>query len=160
MTADAYPIEIQTDEPLTAQVDEPALRAAVTAALEDQNVAPGAALTLVITGDETIHRLNRQFRQIDAPTDVLAFPALEEAPFVEPPGQPTYLGDVIISHPRAAAQAAAAGHALPAELALLAVHGTLHLLGHDHATPQEKAAMWRAQDAILSRLGHSTRLNP
>ena len=61
--------------------------------------------------------------------------------------------DVIISHAGAAVQAAAAGHSLQAELALLAVHGTLHLLGHDHATPKEKATMWAAQEAILAQLG-------
>jgi probable rRNA maturation factor len=156
----AFQIEVQIDQQLARQVDESALRAAVAATLRDQNVTSDAALTLVITDDETIRRLNRQFRQIDAPTDVLAFPAFDESPFVAPPDQPTYLGDVIVSQPRAAAQAATAGHSLSAELALLAVHGTLHLLGHDHTTPQEKALMWRAQETILTALGHSPNLNP
>ncbi len=64
-----------------------------------------------------------------------------------------YLGDVIISYPRAQAQAQAGGHALPAELQLLVVHGVLHLLGHDHGAPAEKEAMWALQAEILQRLG-------
>ena len=76
----------------------------------------------------------------------------KEAPFVEAPGQPLSLGEAIISHPRATAQAVEAGHSVEAELALLAVHGTLHLLGYDHATPEEKAVMWAAQEAILAGL--------
>ena len=67
----------------------------------------------------------------------------------------TYLGDIIIALPYAARQAAAAGHAAEAELQLLAVHGTLHLLGYDHASPEEKAAMWSAQTAVLTQLGLS-----
>jgi probable rRNA maturation factor len=118
----------------------------------------GAALTLVVTGDEKIRGLNRQFRQVDRPTDVLAFPAAVDAPFVEAPGQPPYLGDAIISYPRAADQAAEAGHSVEAELALLAVHGTLHLLGYDHATPEEKAVMWAAKEAVLAELGLEVRL--
>lgn len=145
-----FRIDIQIDPGLAGRVDEANLQTAVAAALRHENAPAGATITLVVTGNKEIRRLNRQFRQIDAPTDVLAFPAGCDAPFVEAPGQPLYLGDVIISHSRAAAQATAAGHSLSAELALLAVHGTLHLLGHDHATPAEKAIMWAAQEAILA----------
>jgi probable rRNA maturation factor len=67
--------------------------------------------------------------------------------------QANYLGDIIISLPYAARQAAAAGHKTESELQLLAVHGTLHLLGYDHAIPEEKAAMWDAQTAALTQLG-------
>lgn len=145
-----FQVEIQIKPDLVGQIDEAGLQTAVATALHHQAAPAGATVTLVITGDEEIRQLNRQFRQVDAPTDVLAFPTASEAPFVEAPGQPLYLGDVVISHPRAVAQATVAGHPLPAELALLAVHGTLHLLGHDHATPQQKTAMWAAQQAILA----------
>jgi probable rRNA maturation factor len=64
-----------------------------------------------------------------------------------------YLGDIIIAVPYSARQAAASGHDLDAELQLLAVHGTLHLLGHDHADLEEKAKMWQAQTAVLTKLG-------
>ena len=72
------------------------------------------------------------------------------------PGDPdaaAYLGDIAIAVPTAERQAAAKGHAAPAELQLLAIHGVLHLLGHDHLDTAEKAAMWREQAAVLRRLG-------
>lgn len=147
----SFRVTIQVDPGYASQVDESSLRDAAAASLRHRGAPAGATLTLVVTGDKEICQLNRQFRHIDAPTDVLAFPAA--APFIEVPGRPPYLGDVIISHPRAAAQAAEAGHPVKAELALLAVHGTLHLLGYDHATPAEKAVMWVAQEAILAELG-------
>jgi probable rRNA maturation factor len=70
-----------------------------------------------------------------------------------------YLGDIAISLPRATAQAEAAGHPVAAELQLLTVHGVLHLLGHDHAEPEEKAAMWAAQAAVLATLGVTLKSN-
>ncbi len=146
----AFHIDGQVDPAFVGQVDETSLQEAVAATLRHQDAPAGATVTLIVTGDEEIRQLNRQFRQIDAPTDVLAFPAASNAPFVEAPDQPPYLGDVIVSYPRAAAQAAEADHSVQAELTLLAVHGALHLLGHDHATPQKKIAMWAAQDAILT----------
>lgn len=106
-------------------------------------------LTIVLTDDAQLQELNRSFLDIDAPTDVLAFPADE----ADPDSQALYLGDVLISFPRAQAQASAGGHPVTQELQLLVVHGVLHLLGHDHAEPQEKAAMWAAQAKILTRLG-------
>jgi probable rRNA maturation factor len=110
-------------------------------------------LALVITGDRGIRDLNRDFLGIDAPTDVLAFPTQEKGgPFVAAPGAGDYLGDVIISYPRAEAQAREQGHFTQQELDLLVVHGILHLLGYDHADADEKAAMWAHQDAILSNI--------
>ena len=86
---------------------------------------------------------------MDAATDVLSFPASESDPETGTP----YLGDILISIPRATAQAQAAGHPVEDEVQLLVVHGTLHLLGHDHAEAEEKARMWRAQAEVLGRLG-------
>ncbi len=159
MQSDApFAINIQTKPAFAAQVDETGLQQAAAATLRHQKAPPDAALSLVITGDEEIQQLNRQFRQVNAPTDVLAFPGSGDAPFVQAPGQSPYLGDVILSYPRAVAQAADAGHPVAAELALLAVHGTLHLLGHDHAVPQDQATMWAAQQAILATLGLELRM--
>ncbi len=148
-TNTTFHIEIQIDPEFSEQVNEAILQTATAAALHHEGAVAGAALTIVITDDEKIRQLNRQFRQVDTPTDVLAFFTANDGSFVEAPEQPPYLGDVIISYPRAAEQAAEAGHPIEAELALLAAHGTLHLLGHDHASPKEKAAMWAAQKAIL-----------
>jgi len=110
--------------------------------------SPGG-LTVLISDDAQLHELNRQYLGIDAPTDVLSFPADE----TDPDTGERYLGDVIISHPRAASQAASAGHSLEDELRLLVVHGVLHLLGYDHAAPDEKAHMWEIQAQILRSLG-------
>jgi probable rRNA maturation factor len=106
-------------------------------------------LTLVLTDDAQLHELNRDYLGIDAPTDVLSFPASE----TDPETARRYLGDILISIPRAEEQARAAGHALDAEVQLLIVHGTLHLLGYDHAGEDDKARMWKAQAEILERLG-------
>ena len=110
-------------------------------------------LTLVITDDEGIQALNRDFLGKDAPTDVLSFSAQEDAgPFVTAPEAGGYLGDVIVSYPRAVAQANEHGHPVEQELNLLIVHGILHLLGYDHAGEEEKAHMWARQEAILCSL--------
>jgi probable rRNA maturation factor len=115
------------------------------------SAAPDADLTLVLTDDEEIRALNRDFLGIDAPTDVLSFPADES----DPETGRRYLGDIVISLPRAAEQAAAHGHAIEAEVQLLVVHGILHLLGHDHAEADEKKRMWAAQAQVLESLGIS-----
>lgn len=125
------------------------LKRAALATLKHQSAAKTAELTLVLTDDEELQALNRQYRGIDAATDVLSFPLGENDP--ETGGH--YLGDVIISTAKAAVQAQAKGHQVAEELQLLVVHGVLHLLGHDHATEGEKAAMWEAQGEILLGLG-------
>lgn len=110
-------------------------------------------LTLVITDDEGIQALNRSFLGVDAPTDVLSFSALDDSgPFVTAPEAGHYLGDVIISYPRAQAQAMDHGHRVETELKLLVVHGILHLLGYDHAEEEEKAIMWARQNVILANV--------
>jgi probable rRNA maturation factor len=110
-------------------------------------------LALVVTDDEGIQALNRDFLGQDMPTDVLSFSAQEDAgPFVVAPEAGDYLGDVILSYPRAVAQAKEHGHPVSQELNLLIVHGILHLLGYDHADAEEEAAMWARQEAILRAL--------
>jgi len=108
-------------------------------------------LTIVLTNDVQLQELNRDYLGIDAPTDVLSFPASE----TDPETARRYLGDILISVPRAGEQASAAGHTLEAEVQLLSVHGTLHLLGYDHAEASEKAQMWKVQAEVLERLGLS-----
>ncbi len=141
-------IVVRIDEPFGEQVDPEALRRAAQAVLAHQQVPSPAALTLWVSDDATLRQWNRRFRGVDAPTDVLSFPAGER----DPDSGAVYLGDVLISYPRAAAQARAGGHSVADELTLLVVHGVLHLLGYDHATPEEKARMWAAQGAVLRAL--------
>ena len=117
-------------------------------ALHFSNRDQNAELTLVLTDDAQLHELNREYREVDGPTDVLSFPAGE----TDLDTGNLYLGDILISIPRALAQAQAEGQPIEAELRLLVVHGVLHLLGFDHSNEQEKAAMWAAQTEILAHL--------
>lgn len=114
---------------------------------------PETELSVVLTLDERIRELNRIYRGLDAPTDVLAFAAREGDEFVTPPDLPPYLGDIVISLPAARRQATEEGHSLESELALLITHGCLHLLGYDHATAEDKATMWALQSEIVHALG-------
>jgi probable rRNA maturation factor len=142
-------IEIQVDEPFRSAVSSHQLESAVAATLAYENVL--GDVTLIIGDDDAITDLNLRFLGNPGPTDVLSFPAQEsDDAFVQAPDADIYLGDIIIAYPYAAAQAAQQGHSIMDELNLLAVHGTLHLLGYDHAEPEEKADMWNRQDAILS----------
>lgn len=124
------------------------VRAAATSALENQQETPGG-LTVILTGEDEVRRLNRLFADQDASTDVLSFPDGE----TDPDTDRLYFGDVVIAVPIAERQAERAGHSLEAEIALLTVHGVLHLLGFDHADPERKGQMWQAQDRVLQRLG-------
>ncbi len=115
----------------------------------DAALSINADITIVLTNDAQLHELNRDYLGVDAPTDVLSFPASES----DPETGSTYLGDILISIPRAAQQAQAAGHPVAAEVQLLVVHAVLHLLGYDHAEAEEKARMWAEQAKVLERLG-------
>jgi len=138
-------IHIESEVPFS----EDLLKRAASAALAHQSVSPDSELTIVLTDDARLHELNRDYLGVDAPTDVLSFPASE----TDPETGARYMGDILISVPRARAQADAAGHALESEVQLLVVHGVLHLLGHDHAGTEEKARMWQVQAEILEGLG-------
>ncbi len=128
-----------------------ALRTAVTVTLRHEKHRPPAEITLLLTDDEQLQGLNKEYRGIDAPTDVLSFEAGEKMPGMQE--DDPYLGDIVISVPMAERQAKEGGHSLKAELQLLSVHGTLHLLGYDHEEPDEKDRMWWVQASILAQLG-------
>jgi len=134
-------------------VDETWLRDVVARVLAAED-ASSAGVGVVVTGDATVRDLNRRYRGEDAPTDVLSFSQRENGgEFVLPPGEPARLGDVIISLPAARRQARRVGHSLQREIALLLVHGLLHLLGYDHATDAEARVMESRQAALLTSLG-------
>lgn len=122
------------------------MRDAARAAIAASRIRRPRSLTVVVAGDAALRRLNRDFAGVDAATDVLAFTADET---------PDYLGEVVISLPRARAQARRGGHRLIDELRLLTIHGVLHLLGHDHQTPGQKRRMWAAQARALRQVGAS-----
>jgi probable rRNA maturation factor len=106
-------------------------------------------LTIAIEDDAHVQKLNKKYRHIDKTTDVLSF----EANDLNPESGLLNLGDIIISYPMAFNQSSTAGHPVLSELQLLVVHGMLHLLGYDHAEPDEKEKMWVVQNNILDRLG-------
>jgi len=121
-------INIEFTHAFMDEVDVAQLERAALATLNHQGTSPEASLTIVITDNTRLHELNLQYLKVDAPTDVLSFPA----GYTDPDTNAVYLGDILISYPQAQIQAAAAGHPVKAELQLLVVHAVLHLL----ATPR------------------------
>src|ERR1041385_6717815 len=138
-------IHVESEFPFS----EDLLQHAANIALEHQSQSLDDELSIILSDDTRLHELNLNYLGVNAPTDVLSFPASE----TDPETGTHYLGDILISAPRAQVQAEAAGHSLEAEVQLLVVHGVLHLLGYDHAEPEEKRRMWKAQAEILQRLG-------
>src|SRR3990172_5500717 len=114
-------INIEFTHPFMDEVDVAQLERAALATCDHQGISPEASLTIVITDDTRLHQLNLQYLQVDAPTDVLAFPA----GYTDPDTKADYLGDILISYPQAHIQATAAGHPVEAELQLLVVHAVL-----------------------------------
>ena len=146
-------IHIQVSEALRSyELKEAALldllRQAAQVVVDRQAAHPEEDVSLVLADDAQLQALNGQYLGIDAPTDVLSFPAGD----LDPDSGAYYLGDVLISYPRAANQAAAGGHAITAELQLLVVHGMLHLYGFVHLDPESKAQMWSLQADLLRQL--------
>jgi probable rRNA maturation factor len=141
-------IHLEIDEEFRGRVKTRLLERAARESLKHEGQAPGTNLTIVITNDANLRRLNEQFLRMDAPTDVLSFPAGD----IDPDTGEPYLGDVLISFPRAEAQAESAGHQVEEEVQLLVTHGILHLLGYDHAEPEGEKRMWRVQEEILEAL--------
>ena len=141
-------IAIQVAPRFRAEVDEGSLRRLAAEVLSQEEAKGKTELSLIITDDEAIRELNRRFRGVDAPTDVLAFGTGTEEHFVSAPERPPYLGDVVISYQRALAQAEELGHAVAEELKLLVIHGILHLLGYDHQEEDAARKMREREERI------------
>ncbi|MDQ0286487.1 putative rRNA maturation factor [Desulfofundulus luciae] len=136
-------------------VDERLIDLVVKVAGEALSSAGGpgdAEVSLVFVDDEYIHRLNREYRGVDRPTDVLSF-ALQEGEPMPDAGEETLLGDVVISLETARRQSEEYGHSFEREVAFLVAHGVLHLLGYDHQTEEGGRAMREKEEAVLGRLG-------
>lgn len=142
-------IDIQTELDCISPDAEELIRRAMTAALKSGGAS--GDVCVLITDAEDMQTLNRTYRNIDRVTDVLTFPAWEGEALACPADG--YLGDVAICYERAAQQAADYGHSFERELAFLAVHGALHILGFDHQTPEDEKAMFARQEEILRLLG-------
>lgn len=130
---------------------EQILCSAAEVTLSMNEVKDSPSLTIKVTDDEELQSLNLQYRGIDKPTDVLSFPA----DFTDPDLDSRYLGDVVISFPRAEEQAQKRGHKAEEEIQLLIIHGVLHLLGFDHGQKEDKDLMWSKQSQIMKKIGLS-----
>ena len=150
--SDGYSVYVVVGEGYS--IDEIAIQTAAWHALSVSQAAAPCALTISISTAEYVHELNLQYAGIDSTTDVLAF-SPEEEPYQTEPGEPPYIGDVIIAYTVAEKQAVEHKTPLLIELQTLAVHGTLHLLGYDHDTPENKALMWALQSAAMDAVRSS-----
>ena len=121
--------------------------------LKAEDVNPPYEVSLVLADQETVHRMNVTYRNVDSPTDVISFyaePQSEaEEDFILPGDGVRRLGDVVISYPQAIEQAHEAGHSVERELTLLTIHGVLHLLGYDHEKPEDAPVMRGREAALL-----------
>ena len=136
------------------------------AVLEEECCPYEAQINFLLTDDHGIHEMNRQFRGIDRPTDVLSFPNIEFATeaafdgveecsedFFDPDTGELVLGDIVVSQDKVFEQAQNYGHSVKREFAFLIAHSMLHLCGYDHMTPEEAARMEEKQELILNQLG-------
>lgn len=137
--------------------DEELLLRAAGLVLDAHEIAPNTTLSIALVDDAAIQALNVQHRAVNAPTDVLSFAA--DFPLELEEGE-AYLGDVVIAYPYTAAQAEREGFSVNDSLALMVIHGTLHLLGYDHDTAENRQNMWAAQANFLRQLNIDTAIVP
>lgn len=129
------------------------VKKAVLATLDFEDFGRRAEVSVTFTDNEKIHALNREYRNVDRPTDVLSFP-LSDGEDYDTDGDAVLLGDIVISLERAQTQAEEYGHSFEREVAFLTVHSMLHLLGYDHETsPEDEREMFARQDEILISAG-------
>lgn len=156
-------VEYETDKKLELPYEE-IIREVAEASLDFENCPYEAEVNVLLTDNEAIQELNREYRGIDRPTDVLSFPMLEygspadfteleeEADCFNPDTGELMLGDIVISVEKVREQAAAYGHSEKRELAFLVAHSMLHLMGYDHMDEQERICMEERQSRILEQL--------
>jgi probable rRNA maturation factor len=147
-------INVLIDEGVEGKLELSWLQGIARRVLEAQGAGAEAELGLVVATQERIKQLNRDYLGRDEPTDVLAFSAREEVganlpPFVQPPDDILHLGEVIISYPQAVAQAEEHGHSVKKEIAILVIHGVLHLLGYEHDKPELARQMRTREKEML-----------
>ena len=156
-------LNIEEEYALDLGVDyEGTARLVIDRVLESEKCPYEAEVNLLLVSDEEIHRMNREFRQIDRSTDVLSFPQVEytspadfswaeehEADCFDPDSGELVLGDIVVSLDHVKDQAAQYGHGCRREFAFLIAHSMLHLMGYDHMTETEAADMERRQKEIL-----------
>ena len=148
-------INVLIDEDLEGNLEASWLQSVAQQILVAQGVGADAELGLVIATQQRVQQLNQDYLGRDEPTDVLAFSTREEmgadlSPFVQPPDGVLHLGEVIISYPQAVIQAEEYQHSIKKELAILIIHGVLHLLGYEHDKPELERKVRAREAEILS----------
>ena len=148
MTLRIYFENVQSSEPVTYSM-KMLIRSAILATLDYEGKEGHSEVSVTFTDNEGIRAINREYREKDAPTDVLSFPLFEEGA-----DGTRMLGDIVISLEKCRAQAEEFGHSFERECAFLTVHSTLHLLGYDHVNSEEEDKnMRKRQTAIVDAMG-------
>ncbi len=145
-------IPIAIAQPFVKTVSDERLATIALRVLETEK-APPCELSVTVTDDATVRGLNREYAGEDAVTDVLSFSQREGEELVPTPGSVPPLGEVIIALPQAARQASERGRSAEEEVARLLIHGTLHLLGYDHAVAEEERRMRAREEELLGAIG-------
>jgi probable rRNA maturation factor len=152
-----HEISIKIDPEFKATLKAGRVEQIIKQILNTVNTDGIVELSVVFTNDKTIHDLNKKYRNIDNPTDVLAFQMHPgdrsgEVSFITPPDSIRHLGEVVISYPQASRQAEEYGHAIKHELKILLIHGILHLLGYDHERAEDEEVMNSEEEEIIKKL--------
>lgn len=150
-------VEINYNNIETMEREEVIIKKVVQAVLEEEKIIHELYINITLTNNEEIHKINKQYRQVDRPTDVLSFPMYEreEIPLLREKQKinaEEILGDIIISIHKVKEQSEEYGHSFERELAYLTTHGMLHLLGYDHMIEEEKEQMRSKEEKILEKL--------
>ena len=137
--------------------EEKLIKEVVSRVLEEEKVLPEVDVYITLTNNEEIHKINKEYRDVDRPTDVLSFPMYERDEIAGLKNDTDdeiekILGDIIVSIEKVREQAQEYGHSFERELAYLVTHGMLHLLGYDHMIEEEKAVMRKREEEILEIL--------
>ena len=140
-------IENETNEPIEME-DE--LEEVIKTVLETEGLSLDYEVSITFVDKDQIHKLNREYRNVDRPTDVLSFP-IDEDFYIE--GVDTMLGDIVVCMDVARDQASDLGHTLKREIMYLTAHSALHLLGYDHMEDDEKAKMRAREKEVMRKLG-------
>lgn len=146
-------VTVEVDERLPQDVECPVDEAFVTKVLSEagNEVKQHGMVSVSFVTDEEIHTLNREYRDVDRPTDVLSFSQLEGESFPNP--SDPWLGDIVISIPTAYRQSLEYRHSVEREIGFLLVHGFLHLIGYDHDDEESERVMFELQEKVLRRMG-------
>lgn len=143
-------IDIQIVDQFAEVVNSELIKRVISTVLTHEGITEMVEVSVLVSDDATLHTLNRDYRGVDAPTDVLSFASEDDdSPFIHPPEEPRYLGDIAISYERVCAQAREYDHTVERELAFLVVHGMLHLLGYDHERGTKDATTMRSREKMV-----------